>query len=167
MLATLSRWRRGFKSHRGRFCKRHGTQTAKRRSSNLRESAGSTPACASEVTFIARTTCARGTFVIADQRASAGYWRTQVAVTHPPSGNAGSTPARRNSKIVTGPFVYRFRTSASHAGKAGSIPARVMQSRERRVERQEPENPWQRTSCLALVSSLSSLDYSTAKWCNR
>ncbi len=71
--------------------------------------------------------------------ASAGYGRTQVAVTHPPSGNAGSTPARRSSQDVTGPFVYRFRTPASHAGKAGSIPARVMRSREQRVERQEPE----------------------------
>ena len=27
--------------------------------------------------------------------ASAGHWRAQVAVTHPPSGIAGSTPARR------------------------------------------------------------------------
>ena len=26
---------------------------------------------------------------------------------------------------IFGPFVYRFRTPASHAGKAGSIPARV------------------------------------------
>ncbi len=37
-------------------------------------------------------------------------------------------------QIVIGPFVYRFRTPASHAGKAGSIPARVMWSREWRVE---------------------------------
>jgi len=27
--------------------------------------------------------------------ASAGHWRAPVAVTHPPSGCAGSTPARR------------------------------------------------------------------------
>jgi hypothetical protein len=38
--------------------------------------AGSTPACA--ICF-----------------ASAGHWRAQVAVTHPPSGIAGSTPVRR------------------------------------------------------------------------
>ena len=33
----------------------------------------------------------------------------------------GSTPSRPRN----GPFVYRFRTPAPHAGKAGSIPARV------------------------------------------
>src|SRR6185312_13641662 len=31
------------------------------------------------------------------KHASAGHWRAQVAVTHPPSGIAGSTPARRTS----------------------------------------------------------------------
>ena len=42
----------------------------------------------------------------------------------PPAARcAGSTPARRT--LQSGPFVYRFRTPASHAGKAGSIPARV------------------------------------------
>jgi len=50
----------------------------KRPSSNLGDlSVGSTPTRATE-TF-----------------ASAGHWRAQVAVTHPPSGIAGSTPARR------------------------------------------------------------------------
>ncbi len=37
--------------------------------------------------------------------ASAGHWRAQVAVTHPPSGSAGSTPARRTDR--DGPVVYR------------------------------------------------------------
>ena len=40
----------------------------------------------------------------------------------PATGCAGSTPARRTDD---GPFVYRFRTPASQAGRAGSIPARV------------------------------------------
>ena len=39
------------------------------------------------------------------------------------SGCAGSTPARRTAKH--GLFVYRLRTPAPHAGKAGSIPARA------------------------------------------
>ena len=34
-------------------------------------------------------------------RASAGHWRAQVAVTHPPSGTGGSTPSRRTrSRLV-------------------------------------------------------------------
>ena len=33
--------------------------------------------------------------LLLEQHASAGHWRAQVAVTHPPSGIAGSTPARR------------------------------------------------------------------------
>ena len=45
-----------------------------------------------------------------------------MAVTHPPSGCAGSTPARRTRH---GSFVYRHRTSAPHAEKAGSTPARA------------------------------------------
>ena len=40
-----------------------------------------------------------------------------------PAEEAGLVAARRNEDI--GPFVYRFRTPASHAGRAGSIPARV------------------------------------------
>ena len=58
------------------------------------------------------------------QHASVGHWQAQVAVTHPPSGFAGSTPARR-TRSELGPFVYRFRTRAPQARKAGSIPARV------------------------------------------
>jgi hypothetical protein len=45
--------------------------------------------------------------------ASAGHWRAQVAVTHPPSGNAGSTPARRTVRVSHGPLVYRQDTSPS------------------------------------------------------
>ena len=56
--------------------------------------------------------------------ASVGHRQAQVAVTHPPSGFAGSTPARRTGK-QHGPFVYRFRTRAPQARRAGSIPARV------------------------------------------
>jgi hypothetical protein len=33
-----------------------------------------------------------------EQHASVGHWPAQVAVTHPPSGFAGSTPARRTEK---------------------------------------------------------------------
>ncbi len=72
---------RGFKSRRGRLS---GYVTVrkpeKRPSSNLGELfVGSTPTRA--------TRCF----------ASAGHWRAQVAVTHPPSGIAGSTPARRTA----------------------------------------------------------------------
>ena len=31
-----------------------------------------------------------------------------------------------HEEYAIGPFVYRFRTPASHAGKAGSTPARVI-----------------------------------------
>ena len=37
-------------------------------------------------------------------------------------------------KNGNGPFVYRFRTPASHAGKAGSIPARVTRNSDQVVE---------------------------------
>jgi hypothetical protein len=37
---------------------------------------------------------------------------------------AGSTPARRT--LSFGPFVYRFRTAAPRAARAGSIPARAI-----------------------------------------
>lgn len=104
--------------------------SAKRRSSNLRVLWVRLPLVSLNIKFIARTISNCEVFVIAHQRASAGYWWTQVAVTHPPSGHAGSTPARRSSQCETGPFVYRFRTPASHAGKAGSIPARVISSEE-------------------------------------
>ena len=68
------------------------------------------------------------------EHASAGHWRAQVAVTHPPPGNAGSgTDSAEEAELVAarrthGPFVYRFRTPASHAGKRGSIPLRATDS---------------------------------------
>ena len=34
------------------------------------------------------------------QHASAGHWRAQVAVTHPPSGCGGSTPSRRTDNMA-------------------------------------------------------------------
>jgi hypothetical protein len=43
--------------------------------------------------------------VPSEDHASAGHRRAQVAVTHPPSGSAGSTPARRTDR--DGPVVYR------------------------------------------------------------
>ena len=54
-----------------------------------------------------------------------------MAVTHPPSGCAGSTPARRTRH---GSFVYRYRTLAPQAGKAGSIPARAAEQHDQVVE---------------------------------
>ena len=98
----------GFKSRRGRL--QHGTQTAERRSSNLRACGFDSRPCYSKY------------------RASAGHWRAQVAVTHPPSGNAGSTPARRTD---TARRVYRFRTSAALSEKP-SDQAASASSREKR-----------------------------------
>ena len=53
----------------------------KRPSSNLGDSVGSNPTRATDEDY-----------------APAGHWRAQVAVTHPPSGIAGSTPARRTDR---------------------------------------------------------------------
>ena len=69
-------------------------------------SVGSTPTRATAITSIARATSARRIFVIANENASAGHWRAQVAVTHPPSGIGGSTPSRRT----------RSRTARSSSG---------------------------------------------------
>lgn len=73
---------RRFKSDRGRFCSAV-RKLAKRRSSNL-----------------------RGLWVrlppVLLQDASVGHWQASVAVTHPLSSFAGSTPARRTEY---GPFV--------------------------------------------------------------
>lgn len=105
MLATLSRWR-SWVQIPSRGLIRRGTQLAKRQSSNLCDSVGSTPTRATRITSIARAASVRRVFMIAQQRASAGHWRAQVAVTHPPSGIAGSTPARRT----------RSRTARSSSG---------------------------------------------------
>jgi hypothetical protein len=108
------------------------------------------------------------------QHASVGHWQAQVAVTHPPSGFAGSTPARRTessrhtpcavafSRLTSalsrlgnqsargngtaeracyfGPFVYRFRTRAPQARKAGSIPARVALAKWRNWKTHDAQN---------------------------
>ena len=66
-------------------------------------SAGSTPACATNWVVLSAAVCRT---VVAKQ----AEWMTN-----------GSIPSQPNY----GPLVYRFRTPASHAGKAGSIPARV------------------------------------------
>ena len=81
MLATLSRWRSRVQIPSGTlFGNGMVRKLEKRRSSNLREFAGSTPPRAT------------------GNHASAEHWRAQVAVTHPPSGSAGSTPARRTEE---------------------------------------------------------------------
>jgi hypothetical protein len=54
--------------------------------------------------------------------ASVGHWQASVAVTHPLSSFAGSTPARRTDILARS---FRGRTPGSRPGEAGSIPARV------------------------------------------
>lgn len=146
---------RGFESRRGRF--RNGTvcNSAKQRSSNLRDSAGSTPACATGKSVLSIP-------------ASAGHWRAQVAVTHPPEGSAGSTPARR-TRPKHGPFVYRLRTAASHAAKAGSIPARaIFAVRMSRPSGATGRHATFRTSCpLGLGSSTLPLVITGNGYCRR
>ena len=96
---------RGFKSRRGRW---HSTvrKPAKRRSSNLRDFVGSTPTRVTvRVVFL---TAACKPVVAKEVR-----WKTR-----------GSIPSQPTA-FPNGPFVYRHRTPASHAGKAGSTPARV------------------------------------------
>jgi hypothetical protein len=66
-------------------------------------SAGSTPACATDRVVLLVVVCKA---VVTKQ----ARWMTR-----------GSIPSQPNY----GPFVYRFRTPASQAGRAGSIPARV------------------------------------------
>ena len=56
--------------------------------------------------------------------ASVGHWQAPVAVTHPLSSFAGSTPARRTKARS-----FRGRIPGSQPGEAGSIPARVTTSR--------------------------------------
>ena len=95
----------GFKSRRGRW---HSTvrKPAKRRSSNLRDFVGSTPTRATvRVVFL---TAACKPVVAKEVR-----WKTRGSIPSQPTG------------FLNGPFVYRHRTPASHAGKAGSTPARV------------------------------------------
>jgi hypothetical protein len=60
--------------------------------------------------------------VLLEQHASAGHWRAQVAVTHPPSGCAGSTPARRTDNMARS---SSGRMRDPHSRGTGSIPVRV------------------------------------------
>ena len=102
---------RGFKSHRGRFdlITSFGAvrNSAKRRSSNLRDSAGSIPACATHRVVLLPAVC------------------KAVVTKQARRTTKGSIPSR---PTCLGLFVYRSRTPASQAGKAGSIPARVARS---------------------------------------
>ncbi len=94
---------RRFKSDRGRFCSAV-RKLAKRRSSNL-----------------------RGLWVrlppVLLPDASVGHWHASVAVTHPLSSSAGSTPARRTFKMArcdAGTCSEPFKLAVT-----GSIPVRV------------------------------------------
>ena len=80
---------------------RPGTQTEKRRSSNLREFVGSTPTLAthSKSEIGSRKSVRTHSDL---ENASVGHWQASVAVTHSPSGFAGSTPARRTEIKVGG-----------------------------------------------------------------
>ncbi len=85
----------------------HGTQTEKRRSSNLRDRLWvRLPPVLLEL----------------KQHASAGHWRAQVAVTHPPSGIGGSTPSRRTDNMARS---SSGRMRDPHSRGMGSIPIRV------------------------------------------
>ena len=92
----------GFKSRRGRL--EHGVvrKSAKRRSSNLRDCGFDSRLRHFRVVLLAAACKA---VVVKEVR-----WLTR-----------GSIP----SQPIYGPFVYRFRTPAPHAGEAGSIPARA------------------------------------------
>ena len=97
MLATLSRWRRGFKSHRGRLIGAVRNWQSGEAQTFVILWVRLPPA--SLILDIARAPPARQTFVIANKKASAGHGRAQVAVTHPPSGIGGSTPSRRTGWV--------------------------------------------------------------------
>ena len=98
----------GFKSPRGRFLtSRRGTQSGKAASTN--------DTFLSEGIVGARNL--RGLWVrlplaSLTSIASAGHWRAQVAVTHPPSGFGGSTPSRR----------IHFQFLSSRVGQSPSGP---------------------------------------------
>ena len=91
-------------------------------------SVGSTPTRATAITSIARATSACRIFVIANENASAGHWRAQVAVTHPPSGIGVSTPSRRTSSR---PARSSRSLSWSSAAEAAIEPLDFSESRER------------------------------------
>ena len=56
------------------------------------------------------------------QHASIGHWQAQVAVTHPLSSFAGSTPARRTDNMARS---SNGRMRDPHSRDMGSIPIRV------------------------------------------
>lgn len=60
--------------------------------------------------------------LLEQQHASAGHWRAQVAVTHPPRGCAGSTPARRTDNTARS---SNGRIPGPQPGDAGSTPVRA------------------------------------------
>ena len=102
MLASLSRWRSRVQIPSGTL---DGTvrKLAKRRSSNLRVCGFDSRLCHS----IGLCSSWRPVKPLSQNKRGG---RREVQFLHDP---------------LQGPFVYRFRTPASQAGKAGSIPARV------------------------------------------
>ena len=70
--------------------------------------------------------------------ASVGHWQASVAVTHSPSGSAGSTPARRTRDNLARSSIGR--TRAPQARKAGSIPARVTLAKWRNWKTHDAQN---------------------------
>ena len=88
---------RGFKSHRGRLENGVVRKSAKRRSSNLRDLRVRLPPSPLE------------------QHATIGHWQAQLAVTQP-----SLEDLQVQLLLVAlnhGPFVYRFRMPAPHAGE--------------------------------------------------
>lgn len=65
------------------------------------------------------------------EHASAGHRRAPVAVTHPPSGCAGSTPARRTLTMARS---SNGRMLGPQPGDAGSIPVRATEDGEEERE---------------------------------
>ena len=104
VLATLSRWRSWVRIPSGTL-RRHGTQLAKRRSSNLRDFVGSTPIRATGTTCVG--------------------WALAC-----PSGCNPPALGALQVQLLPGALTrlarsFRGRTPGSHPGEAGSIPARV------------------------------------------
>ena len=132
MLATLSRWRSWVQiPSRGLVWR--GTQLAKRQSSNLCDFVGSTPTRATAMTSIARTASVRETCVIANENASAGHWRAQVAVTHPPSGIGGSTPSRRTRTTTARSSSGEWRQLRPPTDEGGRRPKAAVSRRRKTI----------------------------------
>ena len=104
MLATLSRWRSRVQIPSGTL-EWHGTPTGR--------AAKFKPWCL----WVRIPPVLLGT-----THASAGHWRAQVAVTHPPSGFGGSTPSRRTYSTARS---SSGRMRDPHSRGMGSIPIRV------------------------------------------